>query len=273
MQSQGSLSELYKKWEKSILKCLAFIEAYIDFDETETLDLNLSERVEEMKVLINEINQHLDDGRKGEILRNGVKTCIIGQPNVGKSSLFNVLCISDKNIQIFNFYYHSFINLGGRQAAIVTPIEGTTRDTLEVSLNIGGYPLVLIDTAGLRLKTDDIIEKQGINRAIDNCRQANLVIIVADVQKYIEFRKKFSTKTFPDFIKSYLTSMNLDFLLNNGKTSNFFTTECIIVLNKIDLIDNLILNEKTLNIVQVSCNSNKGIKELVNTLNDLLKIM
>lgn len=79
-----------------MLTSLAYMEAYIDFDETETLELDLAERASEVYVLIKEIDGHLDDGRKGEVLRNGVKTCIVGQPNVGKSSLFNLLCNAQK---------------------------------------------------------------------------------------------------------------------------------------------------------------------------------
>ncbi|KAJ8911652.1 hypothetical protein NQ315_005998 [Exocentrus adspersus] len=171
LQTQGSLSKVYNKWKNALIKCVASIEAHIDFDETDTLELNLLQvMMEDVKNLSNEIQNHLLDGHKGEILRTGVKTVIIGEPNVGKSSLLNILC--------------------KRPAAIVTPIEGTTRDILEVTLNIGGYPLVLADTAGLRSKTEDLVEKEGISRALQLYEKADLVLLIIDSEKYVKWKKR-----------------------------------------------------------------------------------
>jgi len=111
--------------------------------------------------------QHLSESRHGEIVRAGIKMTIFGPPNAGKSSLFNYL---GKNI-VFCACFCRLISYrlpANRQASIVTPIPGTTRDVLELTLDIGGLPVVLADTAGLR-KTDDVIEGIGVQRGIDAC--------------------------------------------------------------------------------------------------------
>lgn len=95
--------------------------------------------------LIKKIENHLNDDRKGEILRNGIRLAICGPPNAGKSTLLN--------------------KLANREAAIVSPLAGTTRDVIELSLNIGGYPVIISDTAGIR-HTDQQIEKLGVDRAL-----------------------------------------------------------------------------------------------------------
>lgn len=93
LQTQGFLSKIYNQWRETLLRCVAHIEAHIDFDETEALDINVLKQVRTtIEKLSTEIEQHLIDGRKGERLRNGVRTVIIGEPNVGKSSLLNCLC-------------------------------------------------------------------------------------------------------------------------------------------------------------------------------------
>jgi len=125
-----------------------------------------------LKELIKSIKLHLNDNRKGERLRNGVRVVIIGQPNAGKSSVLNTIC---KKIDLF-FLFKIFqnlnrfelieINKGKRPAAIVSAIPGTTRDVIETALNIAGYPVLLSDTAGLR-ETSDLIEVEGVKRAFE----------------------------------------------------------------------------------------------------------
>jgi len=101
---------------------------------------------ENVRLLKNKIIEHVNDNRRGEILRDGIHVTILGPPNAGKSSFLNYLA--------------------QRNAAIVSPIPGTTRDIVEISLNFGGYPVIISDTAGLR-PSDDIVEIEGISRAKD----------------------------------------------------------------------------------------------------------
>eukprot|EP01121_Diplochlamys_sp_Union-15-3_P001932 TRINITY_DN11661_c0_g1_i1.p2 TRINITY_DN11661_c0_g1~~TRINITY_DN11661_c0_g1_i1.p2 ORF type:complete len:113 (-),score=18.42 TRINITY_DN11661_c0_g1_i1:740-1078(-) len=112
--------------------------------------------------MILEIQSHLSDGRRGEILRDGVHVAIIGPPNVGKSTMLNTLA--------------------RREAAIVSPISGTTRDVIEVKISLGGYPLIISDTAGIVSSTTDIIEKEGINRAKNRWlkKSRTIVLLIQD---------------------------------------------------------------------------------------------
>jgi tRNA modification GTPase len=108
-----------------------------------------------------EMNAHLADNRKGELLRHGIQVAIVGPPNVGKSTLLN--CMAQ------------------RKAALVSPMPGTTRDIIEVSLNIAGYPVRVADTAGIRSDSHDPIECEGISLALQRSQEAQLRIVVLDV--------------------------------------------------------------------------------------------
>ncbi|KAM6041362.1 5-taurinomethyluridine-[tRNA] synthase subunit GTPB3, mitochondrial [Chlamydotis macqueenii] len=159
-QMEGELGQLYQRWSKTLTRALAHLEAYIDFSEDDNVEEEVLSQVDAaVRVLEQEIGAHLQDGRRGELLREGVHAVIAGPPNVGKSSLLNLLC--------------------QRPAAIVSPVAGTTRDVVEVALNVGGYPLVLSDTAGLRDATDPV-EQEGVSRARDRLRHADLVLAVLD---------------------------------------------------------------------------------------------
>ncbi|XP_057254405.1 tRNA modification GTPase GTPBP3, mitochondrial isoform X2 [Pezoporus wallicus] len=140
-QMEGELGRLYQRWSDALTQALAHLEAYIDFSEDDNVEEEVLSQVDAtVRALEQEIGSHLQDGRRGEMLRGGVRAVIAGPPNVGKSSLLNLLC--------------------QRPAAIVSPAAGTTRDVVEVALNVGGYPLVLSDTAGLRDATDPV-EQEG----------------------------------------------------------------------------------------------------------------
>ncbi|KAL1492629.1 hypothetical protein ABEB36_010861 [Hypothenemus hampei] len=245
LQSTGSLSKSYKKWKDLLKQSLANIEADIDFAETETLDYGLLEKVEQnIKNLCKELENHLNDGCKGELLRNGVKTVILGEPNAGKSSLLNLLC--------------------HRPASIVTPISGTTRDVIEVTLNIGGYPLVLADTAGLNINSQDVIEIEGMNRARDLYRKADLIILVVNIQSYSSVQERYVS--FNDYLKNYISDL--------GLSDMNFRKNCIIILNKIDLdTRNLSANICDKNVVKLSCKSEEGIIDLIDILTKHLKVL
>ncbi len=158
-QLGGALGRVYDGWRLRLVVALARIEAVIDFaDEDIPGDLEASVR-RMATTLATEIAGHLDDGRRGERLREGIDIAIIGPPNAGKSSLLNALA--------------------GRAAAIVSPNPGTTRDVIEVALDLGGYPVVLADTAGLR-EPAEAIEREGVNRAWERARSAAIRLVVLD---------------------------------------------------------------------------------------------
>ncbi|RZB39267.1 tRNA modification GTPase GTPBP3, mitochondrial, partial [Asbolus verrucosus] len=242
LQTQGALSKLYNKWRKVLLKSVAHVEAHIDFEETETIDEGVLDSViEEVIKLKQEIQQHLNDGRKGELLRTGVKTVILGEPNVGKSSLLNLLC--------------------KKPAAIVTPIEGTTRDILEVTLNIDGYPLVLADTAGLRSDTDDVIEKEGISRAMQSYEAADLIILVIDSQKYVQWLNANANSNVVDYLKYYIKILALNDLIKS------------MVFNKLDLVKSELKLECSQEVTCLSCKYEEGVSNLVENVKNKLKIL
>jgi len=154
-QLSGSLSVIYRGWADRLTKILAHQEADIEFPEDD-MPQGVSEGLQkQVHDLRQEIAAHLDDGRRGEIIRDGFRIAIIGAPNAGKSSLLNALA--------------------RRDAAIVSAEAGTTRDVVEVHLDLGGYPVILADTAGLR-ETDNVIEKEGIRRAKIMADNADLKI-------------------------------------------------------------------------------------------------
>ncbi|WP_428249186.1 tRNA uridine-5-carboxymethylaminomethyl(34) synthesis GTPase MnmE [Ferrovibrio sp.] len=158
-QLQGELGRLYERWRQSLLRALAHLEADIDFPE-EDLPEGVADAVKpQVRALSAELAAHLADNRRGERLRDGVGVVILGAPNVGKSSLLNALA--------------------RREAAIVSDIAGTTRDIVEVHLDLGGYPVVLADTAGLR-ETADRIESEGVRRALARADSADLKLVVID---------------------------------------------------------------------------------------------
>ena len=206
--ANGELAQLYNLWRVSIINCMANLEAYVDFGEDQDIgDEVLSSLENSVSLLIDEIEIHLNDNRRGERLRHGVKVAIIGEPNVGKSSLLNLL-----SIQISFFSFISVCDdllfdksyLGRREAAIVSPFAGTTRDVLEISLDIGGFPVVLCDTAGLRL-SDDPVENEGLKRAKSIASMADLVMIVVDPSKISALERSSLT----DFIDDQCSQLNV----------------------------------------------------------------
>src|SRR6185436_2239273 len=158
-QMDGALRERYERWREALIKTLAHLEAVIDFSE-EDLPRDLFERVSASALELKaEIDAHLADRRRGEIVRDGFSIVILGAPNVGKSSLMNALA--------------------ARDVAIVTSTAGTTRDLIEVDLDLGGYAVTLVDTAGLR-ETSDEIESEGIRRARARAERADMRLAVID---------------------------------------------------------------------------------------------
>jgi len=160
-QYDGALADLYEGWRTRLIAQAAWIEASIDFAEEDLPDDVFARARGEIETIIGEIARHVDDGGRGEIIRDGLRIALIGPPNAGKSSLLNALA--------------------RRDVAIVSETPGTTRDVIEVKLDLGGYPVVVADTAGLR-ETGDAIEVEGVRRALDRARAADLVVLVLDGQ-------------------------------------------------------------------------------------------
>mmetsp|Transcript_17368 Transcript_17368/g.31643 ORF Transcript_17368/g.31643 Transcript_17368/m.31643 type:complete len:631 (+) Transcript_17368:67-1959(+) len=161
-QMGGAQRAKYEAWRHELLGALAHTEALIDFGE-DAEDLTndaLRGAVEKTKALRAEIEHHLGDGGRGEVVREGVRIAILGPPNAGKSTLLNALA--------------------QRDAAIVSDIAGTTRDVVQVMLQLGGLPVLLSDTAGLRQGTDDPIERQGMLRAANEAKRAHVQLWVYD---------------------------------------------------------------------------------------------
>jgi tRNA modification GTPase len=159
-QLDGELGRLYERWRSDLLGALARLEAEIDFSPDQDLpaDLVLAVR-QSVAGMSAEMAAHLDDGRRGERLREGLTIAVVGPPNAGKSSLIN--------------------RLARREVAIVTAEPGTTRDVMEVHLDLGGYPVTLLDTAGLREAAGEA-EAAGVRRARQRAAQADLCLALFD---------------------------------------------------------------------------------------------
>jgi tRNA modification GTPase len=158
-QYEGALFHLYQSWRTGLIAAAAWAEAAIDFSDEE-LPEDISARARAgIDEIAKEIQTHLDDRHRGELVRDGMQLTVIGNPNAGKSSLVNALA--------------------RRDVAIVSETAGTTRDVIEVRLNLGGYLVTLADTAGLR-QTADAIESEGVRRALARAQAADLVILLQD---------------------------------------------------------------------------------------------
>ncbi len=164
-QLSGRLSRLYNRWREDLKKALAHVEADIEFPDEDLPDEISPAVLQSVSVFHNEISDHLNDNRRGERLRDGLSIVIIGAPNAGKSSLINALA--------------------KRDVAIVSDLAGTTRDIIEIQMDLSGYPVSIADTAGLRPEDmyetgHDKIESEGIRRALKKAEHADLKILLFD---------------------------------------------------------------------------------------------
>lgn len=228
---EGSLSKKIKDIQGEILNLMADIEASIDYPEydiEETTNKKIDDTLNSVEEKLLKLKNSFENGK---ILKEGIKTAIIGKPNVGKSSLLNLIL--------------------GENRAIVSDIEGTTRDTIEEYINIKGIPLKIVDTAGIR-KTNDEVEKIGVERSINNISNAELIIALFD-----------DSRTFDDQDQKILD------LIEGKKT--------IILINKIDLGKNLIKENEKLkkfknNIIEFSTINETGLDKLYNKIEELFKL-
>ena len=228
---EGSLSKKIKDIQGEILNLMADIEASIDYPEydiEETTNKKINDTLNSVEEKLLKLKNSFENGK---ILKEGIKTAIIGKPNVGKSSLLNLIL--------------------GENRAIVSDIEGTTRDTIEEYINIKGIPLKIVDTAGIR-KTNDEVEKIGVERSINNISNAELIIALFD-----------DSRAFDDQDQKILD------LIEGKKT--------IILINKIDLGKNLIKDNEKLkkfknNIIEFSTINETGLNKLYNKIEELFKL-
>ncbi len=158
-QYGGALGRLYDGWRDRLVKALAWAEAEIDFSDEDLPGELIEQSQLEVIDIIGQIDSHLDDARRGEIVREGVRLAVIGPPNAGKSSLINALA--------------------KRDVAIVHETAGTTRDVIEVTMDIDGVPVIVADTAGLR-DTGDPIEREGVRRALARAEEADATLLLVD---------------------------------------------------------------------------------------------
>ena len=226
-QLNGRVSETIKSLREKIIYNIAFIESALDDPEHISIDgysEKLSKILEEVNGELSRLINNFDNGR---IVKEGVKTVILGKPNAGKSSLLNLLL--------------------GEERAIVTDIEGTTRDTLEESINLNGVFLNLIDTAGIR-DSEDVVEQIGVNKAKELAEKSDLVIFVADASKELDENDKEIINLIKD-------------------------KQAIVLLNKSDL--GTIINEKNVSefdnkpVITFSAKTGDGLDELENKIRNL----
>ena len=227
-QLKGKNSKFFINLREKIVGLLSNIEAYIDFPEDDIDEENIKNLHNKTNEIINEINFDLNDNKVGQLIKDGLHISIIGEPNAGKSSLLN--------------YFAK------RDIAIVSNIAGTTRDIIEVSLDIKGLPVIMSDTAGIR-KTTNEIEEEGIKRAINNAKNADLKMLIIDIN---------------------------DININNSLL-DLIDNKTIIVLNKIDLLHNNENYKKikskfknVYDIVEISIQNGKNVDKLIDILENFI---
>ena len=220
---KGHSAEKFDDLREKLLKILSFVEAKIDFPEEDLPNENTQQIKKVSTEVLNQIKKILNDQKVGEIIREGFKIAIVGPTNAGKSSLLN--------------------NLSNRDVAIVSEIAGTTRDVIEVHLNIDGYPVIISDTAGIRNSKDEI-EKKGIKLSLDRAENADLKLVVVDAK-------------------------SVDF---SGFLNDLLKDNAILVVNKSDLINGeLDPKVKKLDHVLISLKENLNLDKLILKIKNKLK--
>ena len=220
---QGNSSIKFNELREKLLKILSYVEAKIDFPDEDLPEDSLIEIKKSSKEVLSEIKKILNDQKIGEIIREGFKIAIVGPTNAGKSSLLN--------------------NLSKREVAIVSEVAGTTRDVIETHLNLDGYPVIISDTAGIRVSKDEI-EKKGIKLSLDKAENADLKLVVVDARSVD--------------LKGFLK----DLLKKNS----------ILVINKSDLANEELDNQvKKIDHVSISLKNNSNIDKLILKIKDKLK--
>lgn len=222
-QLEGKLSKRIEELREQLLATLAHIEAHIDFPDEDISPDTREKLTQRISGGLSFIDQLLRTAHEGQVLRRGIRAAIIGRPNAGKSSLLN--------------------HLLGHDRAIVSPIPGTTRDTIEETANIRGIPVVFVDTAGLR-ESSDVIEAEGIRRSHRSAERADLIIHVLDASETLSSEDEVYLEKFQDRRR-------------------------ILVKNKSDLPRNLVLSAQFNEAVEVSCATDAGMETLKDRIQKL----
>ncbi|HPF82879.1 MAG TPA: tRNA uridine-5-carboxymethylaminomethyl(34) synthesis GTPase MnmE [Bacilli bacterium] len=226
-QLSGKVSNLIKELRNDIIQILANIEVNIDYPEYEDIiDLKTKDIKPKMELLLNKIEKILKDSKNGLLINEGIKTSIIGKPNVGKSSLLNRLLEEEK--------------------AIVTDIEGTTRDIVEGKISLDGIILNIIDTAGIR-DTENLVESIGVKKSLELIDNSDLVLFVLNNNEELSVKEKE--------------------LLEKIKEKNY-----IVVINKSDLDKKIKIDNDISNIVYISAKEDIGIEELKNKIKEIYNL-
>lgn len=227
-QLEGILSEKIKEIRNDLISGMADIEVSIDYPEYDVEEVTNTRILEILNRNADRLNKLEKSFSNGKILREGVKTAIIGRPNAGKSSLLNLLLNEER--------------------AIVTEIEGTTRDTIEEFISVEGIPFKIIDTAGIR-DTEDTVEKIGVKKALDIAKDSDLIIAIFDITRKLNEEDEKILE-----------------ILKNKKS--------IIILNKIDLIQECvskkIFEKYSKNIVTLSTKTHVGMDELLEIMQKMV---
>jgi tRNA modification GTPase len=200
-QLQGALSDLYDRWRAELIVCLAHIEVAVDFTDEDIPGDIIAVALREICTLEADIGRHLNDNRCGERVRSGYRVVIAGPPNAGKSSLLNALA--------------------QRDVAIVSDEPGTTRDVIDVVLDLGGFPVTVSDTAGIRDGVGNV-EAEGVRRAQDRMKDADIVLWLRDITspRAPAVPKEFSAKSIEVWSKGDLSAGPIDSCIISTRKDN-----------------------------------------------------
>ena len=220
-QLSGRLSDTCTSLRERLIGLTAYVEAFLDFPEDDIPEKAQAELVEEMQKLADDVTALSATYRQGKVFREGIRTAIVGKPNVGKSSLLNLL--------------------SGTERAIVTAVPGTTRDVLEETVTINGLPLLMCDTAGIRHTTDEV-ERLGVERALEGLRAAEIVIAMFDASRPLDYEDDFVVSLIQEkSVIPLLNKIDLPLLVQpseitrrlNGNLPISFSTKSVVGMNEL----------------------------------------